>query len=87
MEAINSALDSAQKERKALQSRISNARDLASLAAGTGHDEYVTREPEDNSMIAGYEREMAVGERRVKELDHQIAKLGALRELSRRLNL
>ena len=84
VQAINTAVGLAQKERDALCVRVKEARDLASFAAGTGDDEYLTRESKDKSTLAEYEKQMRVGEKRIRELDHQIASLAALQELSKR---
>jgi predicted nucleic acid-binding Zn-ribbon protein len=84
IQAISAAVGSAQKERDALRDRVSAARDLASFATGTGDDEYLTREAKDKSRIEEYERQMIIGEKRIRELDQQIASLAALQELSRR---
>jgi uncharacterized protein (DUF342 family) len=84
VQAIDAAVGSALREREALRDRVGAARDLASFAVGTGDDEYLTREPRDKSRIKEYEQQMAVGEKRLQELDQQIASLEALQALSRR---
>ena len=84
VQAINAAVELAQKERVALNIRVKEARDLASFAAGTGDDEYLTRETRDTSRLADYERQMIIGEKRIRRLDEQIASLTALQELSTR---
>jgi hypothetical protein len=84
VKAINTAVGSARGERDALRARVSDARDLASFAVGTGSDEYLTREAKDTSRIAEYERQMSVGEKRIAELDRQIEGLTALQELAGR---
>lgn len=83
-QAIDTAVGAAVKERDALRTRVSTARDLASLAAGTGDDEYLFRETRDTSRIKEYERQMMIGEDRLRVLDQQIANLTALQDLSRR---
>lgn len=82
--AIDAAVTSALKERDALSDRVMAARDLASFAVGTGDDEYLTRDVKDKSRIEEYERQMTIGEKRIRELDQQIAGLVALQDLSRR---
>ena len=82
--AINMAVRSVQNERDALRVRVGEARDLASFAVGTGDDEYLTRDAKDKSRIKEYERQMNAGEKRLRELDQQIASLAALQELSNR---
>ena len=84
VKAINTAVGSARSERDALRARVSNARDLASFAVGTGSDEYLTREARDRSRLAEYEHQMTMGEKRITELDRQIEGLTALQELAGR---
>jgi glutamate dehydrogenase/leucine dehydrogenase len=84
VQAIGAAIRSALGERQALAARVSTARDLASFAVGTAHDEYLTRATRDKSRIEEYERQMTVGEKRITELDQQIASLAALQDLSKR---
>jgi hypothetical protein len=84
VQVIDTALDSALKEREALRARVNTARDLASLAVGTGSDEYLTRDTKDTSRIKEYEQQMTIGEDRLRVLDQQIASLAALQDLSRR---
>ncbi len=84
VQAINTAVGSARSERHTLQARVSEARDLASFAVGTGSDEYLSREAKDKSRIAAYEQQMIIGEKRIAELDTQIAGLTALQELAAR---
>jgi hypothetical protein len=84
VQAIDTAVGSALREREALRARVNTARDLASFAVGTGDDEYLTRETKDTSRIKQYEQQMTIGEKRLQDLDQQIASLGALQDLSRR---
>lgn len=84
VQAIDAAVNSALKEREALAARVGAARDLASFAVGTADDEYLTRETRDKSRIEKYEQQMIVGEKRLAELDQQIASLAALQDLSKR---
>jgi hypothetical protein len=83
-QAIDTAVGAALKERDALRTRVSTARDLASFAVGTGDDEYLFRETKDACRIKEYERQMTIGEDRLRILDQQIANLTALQDLSRR---
>ena len=83
IQAIDAAVKAALNERDALRTRVRNARDLASLAVGTGDDEYLTRDPKDSSRLREYEKQMTVGEDRLRILDHQIGSLTLLRDLSR----
>lgn len=82
--SIDAAIASATKERDALQFRVSDARDLASLASGTAHDEQLTRDPADEKILKEYELQMQNGEKRICELNQQIVALIELRDLSNR---
>ena len=84
VQVIDAAVGSALKEREALAARVGEARDLASFAVGTADDEYLTREAKDGLRIKEYEQQMSIGEKRLLELDRQIASLGALQDLTRR---
>ncbi|HEY5505007.1 MAG TPA: hypothetical protein VIK28_07605 [Sedimentisphaerales bacterium] len=84
VQAIDTAIGAALREREALRARVNAARDLASFAVGTGDDEYLTRETKDTCRIKEYEQQIIVGEKRLQDLDQQIASLGALQELSKR---
>lgn len=79
--AIKAAVKSVQSERDALRGRVNAARDLASFAAGTDYDEYLTRDSKDQARIREYEKQMAAGDRRIEELDRQMAGLTAVREV------
>ena len=79
--AISAAVASVQKERDALRGRVDAARDLASFAAGTDYEEYLTRDARDASMIKEYESQMIAGEKRVQELEGQLGSLIAVREV------
>jgi hypothetical protein len=80
--AIEEALSDATKELEALRIRVRDALAWASFAAGTGSDEYLSREPEDNRRIAEYEEQLIAGENRIRQLEGQIANLIELRDLS-----
>jgi len=79
--AIDAAFDGIKNEKDALQARVDEARDLASLAAGTGVDEYLDREPKDLARVREYEQQMAQGDQRLKELERQLEGLGKVREI------
>jgi hypothetical protein len=79
--AINTSIDSIQREKAALQARVNEARDLAALAAGTDVDEYLYRDPKDLTRVRDYEQQMARGDRRLNELQRQLEGLGKLREV------
>lgn len=80
-QAISSALDGARREKEALKTRVDEARDLASFAAGTGVDEYLDREPRELARVREYERQMAQGDRRLSELSRQLEGLGKIRDI------
>jgi hypothetical protein len=79
---IETALADAKNEMDALRIRVGDALASASLAAGTGSDEYLSREPEDNRHIAEYEQQLIAGENRIRQLEGQIANLIELKDLS-----
>jgi hypothetical protein len=81
--AVDAAMASAKKEGAALKLRLKDAQDLASMAVGTGGDEYLEREVKDQVRIAEYERQLIAGDKRTKELDAQIDNLKALDALLR----
>jgi hypothetical protein len=81
--AIDAAVESAEKEKSALNIRVKNAQDLAALAAGNDSDEYLTREPKDTRRIAGYEQQLIAGHKRIQELNGHIGNLCAVREVCR----
>jgi hypothetical protein len=83
VQAIDGALKAALNERDALQIRVGTARDLASIAVGTGDDEYLTRDPKERQWIVEYEQQMIVGGDRLRILDQQIGSLTALWDLSK----
>jgi predicted nucleic acid-binding Zn-ribbon protein len=80
--AIEVALGDATKEIEALRIRVRDARDLASFAAGTESDEYLSREAKDDRRISDYEQQLIAGENRIRQLDRQISSLTELRDLS-----
>src|ERR1700712_2005429 len=80
LRAIDAAIASAEKERTALDLRVKDAQDFAGLAAGNESDEYLSRDPKDSRIIAGYEQQLISGHKRVEELGAQIAGLTAVRE-------
>jgi hypothetical protein len=82
--AIDAAVDSARSEMEALRVRVNTARDLAAIVAGTGNDEFLTRDPKDTSRLKEFEEQMTIGETRLRVLEQQVASLAALQELSRR---
>jgi hypothetical protein len=79
--AIDAAIASAMKERAALALRVKNAQDLAAFAVGNDSDEYLSREPQDTTRLAGYEQQLIAGHKRIAELDTQIASLNVVRDV------
>jgi len=79
--AVEAAVASIQRERDALRARVDAARDQAAFATGTDYDEYLTRDAKDAARIREYEQQMASGEKRTQELEHQLGGLGAIREV------
>jgi hypothetical protein len=81
VQAIDAAMKAALKEREALRTRVSLARDLASLAVGTDDDEYLTRDLDHTLRIREYEQQMTVGEDRLRILDKQIGSFQSALEI------
>jgi hypothetical protein len=59
---------------------VKDAQDLAGLAAGNESDEYLSRDPRDSRMIAGYEQQLIAGHKRVEELVARMAGVTAVRQ-------
>jgi hypothetical protein len=84
LQASDNALEAAVRKRDALRFRVTNARDLASVLAGTADDEYLTRDSARPLRSSGqYEEQMRIGEERLRVLAQQISSLMALQDLSR----
>jgi hypothetical protein len=60
---------------------VNEARDHAALAAGTGVDDYLSRDPKDAAQLRAFEEQMMSGERRINELERQLEGLDALSEI------
>ena len=80
-QAIGVVADSIRREKDALQIRVNEACDLASLAAGMGVDDYLDREPEELARIREYEHQMAQGDRRLQVLGQQLEGLEKIRNV------
>jgi hypothetical protein len=78
--SISSVVEAVRAERNALKDRVDEARDRASLVAGTDTDEYIARDGRDAAHLRAYEQEMMAGDRRVKELQRQLEGLQAVSE-------
>jgi hypothetical protein len=77
--SISEALSAFEKEREGLSLRIGEAQTLASVAVGTGTDEYVSREPAKAVGLASYESEMRRGRERLAKLENYINNLRFMR--------
>jgi len=77
--SIRNALAAFEKEREGLGRRVSDAQMLASVAVGTGTDEYTTREPTQTAGLASYEAEMRRGQERLSKLENHINNLRFMR--------
>ena len=78
--AIEKAIATLETERAGLSRRYSQARDMASVTVGTGHDEYLSREPVVLADLRHFEDQMKRAALRVKTLNEEIAALQAVRE-------
>jgi hypothetical protein len=76
--SISFTIEAVRAERDALRSRVDVARDHAALIAGTGIDDYLSRDPKDAAQLRDYEQQMAAGNRRISELERQLEGLDAL---------
>ena len=79
--SINTTVEAVRAERDALRLRVDEARDRAALAAGTGVDEYLSRDAEDAAQLRAYEQQMVAGDRRIGELERQLEGLNTLSEV------
>lgn len=77
--AIDRALAALEAERTGLSQRFKDARDGASVAVGTEHDEYLSREPTTLAELRGFEEQMIRASRRLAVLHEEIANLRLVR--------
>jgi len=70
--ALDEALRAAEAEHAGLRRRIEEVVERASIASGNEGDEYLTRDAADSQTLARFEREMANGENRLKDLAEAI---------------
>jgi hypothetical protein len=68
LEAIESALDAAEREQSGLNRRVEDVLARAAVTMGNGTDEYLDREPLDSHHQNLFNTEIANGQRRLKEL-------------------
>jgi hypothetical protein len=67
--SIEDALEGAKAEQAGLKSRIDDALARSAVTLGNDSDEYLTRDPEDNHYQNLLGTEIAVGQRRLNELE------------------
>jgi hypothetical protein len=79
IEAIESALASAESERNGLNNRIEEVLARASVSVGNASDEHLDREPYRSHHQDLFDSEMANGEKRTGELSTMIAHFKFLR--------
>jgi hypothetical protein len=68
LEAVETALHSAEQEQSGLSRRIEDVLARAAVTMGNGTDEYLEREPLDSHHQDLFSAEIANGQRRLKEL-------------------
>ena len=73
MDAIESALQAAEREQAGLNRRVEDVLARAAVTFGNGDDEYLEREALDSQHQDLFDREIQNGQRRLKELDSSIA--------------
>ena len=71
--ALDEALRAAEAEHAGLSRRIEEVVERAAIASGNEGDEYLTRDAVDSETLTRFEREMANGESRLKDLAESIA--------------
>ena len=79
LHAIDAALDAAKVEQNGLGARIDDVMARAAVTFGNDSDEYLTRDPQDSRHqdLMGYE--IANGQRRLADLEVNIAHFEALK--------
>ncbi len=70
--ALDEALRAAEAEHAGLSRRIEEVSERAAIASGNEGDEYLTRDAADSETLTRFEREMANGENRLKDLTDAI---------------
>ncbi|MCP3460098.1 hypothetical protein [Bradyrhizobium sp. CCGUVB23] len=73
MDAIESALQAAEREQEGLNRRVEDVLARAAVTIGNGDDEYLEREALDNYHQDLFDKEIQNGQRRLKELSSSIA--------------
>ncbi|MDB5653099.1 MAG: hypothetical protein JWQ94_712 [Tardiphaga sp.] len=71
--AIDHALNGAEKEQAGLTRRVDDVLSRAAVTFGNGNDEYLTREKIDSDHLDLFEKDIANGQRRLRELNVSIA--------------
>ena len=70
--SIDEALEIAEAEHFGLNMRVEDVLARGAIALGNGTDEYLTRESADTLVQNRFDREIASGQHRLKQLAHQI---------------
>lgn len=73
MDAIESALQAAEREQTGLNRRVEDVLARAAVTSGNGDDEYLEREALDKHHQDLFDKETQNGQRRLKELSSSIA--------------
>jgi hypothetical protein len=73
MDAIESALQAAEREQAGLNRRVEDVLARAAVTFGNGDDEYLEREALDKHHQDLFDKEVQNGQRRLKELNSSIA--------------
>jgi hypothetical protein len=77
--SIDSVMQSSQAEREGLERRLNDVLARAALTGGNDTDEYLDRELANMRLQHGFDLEIANGERRLRDLETNIARLKALK--------
>jgi hypothetical protein len=73
MDAIETALDAAEREQSGLNRRVEDVLARAAVTFGNGDDEYLERDALDNHHQDLFDKEIQNGQRRLKDLNSSIA--------------
>ena len=79
LRSIDYALQGAETEQAGLNRRVDDVLSRAAVTFGNGDDEYLTREKIDSDHLDLFEKDIANGQRRLRELDESIGHYQALK--------
>jgi hypothetical protein len=80
LRSLDHALSGAETEQAGLNHRVDDVLSRAAVTFGNGDDEYLTREKIDSEHLDLFEKDIANGQRRLRELTESIAHYKFLKE-------